>query len=99
MGQGATTSHNPIQVDPDACIRCMICDYVCPGDIIHKKPRSRELPVIEYPDECWYCGMCEQACPTSAITVVFPENMLSCQTPVRSLLGSELTDALPGKNQ
>lgn len=98
MGHAATTSHNPIQVDPDACIRCMICDYVCPGDIIHKKPRSQELPVIEYPDECWYCGMCEQACPTSAITVVFPENMLSCRTPVRSLLGSELTDALPEKN-
>lgn len=84
--------HNPIQINPDTCIRCMICDYVCPGDIIYKTPRSSDLPVIKYPDECWYCGLCEQACPTAAITIVFPEQMLDCHTPVRSLLGRELDD-------
>lgn len=92
MSQGGTASHNPIQIDPDACTRCMICDYVCPGDIIHKEPRSQDLPVIKYPDECWYCGLCEQACPTSAITIVFPENMLDSQISVRSLLGAESAD-------
>lgn len=90
MSPATARIHNPIKIDPEACIRCMICDYVCPGDIIHKKARSPDLPAVEYPDECWYCGLCEQACPTSAITVVFPENMLDCQTSVRSLLGRDL---------
>jgi len=85
----AAKPHNPILVDPDTCIRCMICDYVCPGDIIHKEPRSNELPVIQYPDECWYCGLCEQACPADAITVVFPDNMLNPQTTVIDLLGRD----------
>jgi NAD-dependent dihydropyrimidine dehydrogenase PreA subunit len=67
----------------------MICDYVCPGDIIIKEPRSKELPIIQYPDECWYCGLCEQACPADAITVVFPEAMLNPQTSIRDLLGRD----------
>ena len=86
------TVHNPIQIDPDKCIRCMICDYVCPGDIIHKEPRTKELPVIAYPSECWYCGLCEQACPTEAITIVFHDNMVNCETPVRSLLGKDVVE-------
>ena len=83
----SAAEHNPIKVNPDTCIRCMICDYVCPGDVIHKEPRSKELPVIVYPSECWYCGLCEQACPTDAITIEFPEQMLNPTTPFRSLLG------------
>lgn len=80
---------NPVLINPETCIRCMICDFVCPGDIIYKEPRSGELPVVKYADECWYCGLCEQSCPTQAITIVFPEHMLSCDTPVRSLLGKD----------
>lgn len=86
---GAAAPHNPILVNPDTCIRCMICDYICPGDIIYKEPRSAELPVIQYPDECWYCGLCEQACPADAITVVFPDNMLNPQTSLTDLLGRD----------
>jgi adenylylsulfate reductase, subunit B len=91
MSHDAVTisEHNPIRIDPETCIRCMICDYVCPGDIIHKQPRTDELPVIAYPSECWYCGLCEQACPTQAITIVFPQEMTECETSVRSLLGRE----------
>lgn len=86
-----TDTHNPIDVNPETCISCVVCDYVCPGDIIYKPEiGSGELPVIAYPDECWYCGLCEQACPTDAITVVFPEQMLHCETPVRDLLGKRL---------
>jgi len=81
--------HNPIKINPETCITCMICDYVCPGDVIHKQPRSKTLPVIAYPDECWYCGLCEQACPADAITIVFPEEMLDPTTPVTSLLGRD----------
>ncbi|MEX0706199.1 MAG: ferredoxin family protein [Nitriliruptoraceae bacterium] len=88
-----TDRHNPIDINPETCIRCVICDYVCPGDIIYKTdPKSDELPVIAYPDECWYCGLCEQACPTNAITVVFHDQMLNCETPVVSLLGKRSDD-------
>lgn len=88
-GHGATprSGHMPVVIDPETCIRCVICDYVCPGDIIYTERGSQELPEVRYPDECWYCGMCEQACPTAAITIVFPDHMLHCTTPVRSLLG------------
>lgn len=86
---GGATPHNPILIDPVTCITCMICDYVCPGDVIHQKPRAGTLPVIAYPDECWYCGLCEQACPTNAITVVFPPEMLAPTTPVQALLGRD----------
>ena len=79
--------HNPIRIDPVTCITCMICDYVCPGDVIHKQPRSKTLPVIAYPDECWYCGLCQAACPVDAITVVFPEQMVRNETDVVTLLG------------
>lgn len=81
-------THNPIDVDPETCISCVICDYVCPGDIIFAPdPTSNDLPIIKYPDECWYCGLCQQACPTDAITVVFPDRMLASTTPVESLIG------------
>ena len=84
-----TQPHNPVDINPETCISCMICDYVCPGDVIHKKPRSKDLPVVVYPDECWYCGLCEQACPADAITIVFPEEMLDPSTPVTALLGRD----------
>ena len=66
-----------------------LCDYVCPGDVIHQEPRADQLPVIAYPDECWYCGLCEQACPSDAITIVFPQEMLAPTTPVQALLGRD----------
>lgn len=82
----ANRSHMPVVIDAGLCIRCQICDIVCPGDIIYKKPRSKELPVIKYPDECWYCGLCEQLCPTDAITIVFHDKMLHPTIPLRALL-------------
>jgi formate hydrogenlyase subunit 6/NADH:ubiquinone oxidoreductase subunit I len=80
--------HNPIAINPETCVRCDLCDWICPGDIIYKEEDNREtLPVIAYPDECWYCGLCESICPTDAITVVFPEQMVHNKTDVVSLLG------------
>ena len=84
--------HNPIQIDDEKCIRCVICDFVCPGDIIYKERGSDSLPLIAYPNQCWYCGMCEQACPTNAIEIVFPDNMLHSTVTVRSLLGEAVVE-------
>ena len=93
---GAAGAYNPIQIDPNSCIRCTLCDWVCPGDIIYKEEGDREaLPVVAFPDECWYCGHCESVCPTHAITIVFPEQILHNTTDVMSLLGVVETGDLP----
>lgn len=79
--------HNPIRIDAETCVRCNLCDWICPGDLIYKEENRETLPEIRYPDECWYCGLCQSICPTAAITVVFPETMVRNQTDVLSLLG------------
>jgi NAD-dependent dihydropyrimidine dehydrogenase PreA subunit len=80
--------HNPIQINPETCIKCNLCDWICPGDVIYKEEDNRDtLPEIVYPDECWYCGLCQRVCPTNAITIVFPEQMIHNKTNVVDLLG------------
>jgi len=79
--------HNPIRIDADRCVKCDLCDWMCPGDVIYKEEGRDALPVIKYPDECWYCGLCQSICPVDAIAIVFPESMIDCRTDVASLLG------------
>ena len=80
--------HNPIRIDADTCVKCDLCDWICPGDLIYKKPDDREtLPEVRYPDECWYCGLCQSICPVDAITIIFPKQMIRCRTDVTTLLG------------
>ena len=86
------TEHDPIKIDEALCIRCNLCDWICPGDIIYKIENDKTtLPVVVYPDECWYCGLCESTCPTDAITVVFPERMLHNTSDVVRLLGKVIS--------
>ena len=88
MSEKSEPVHNPIQINADTCVRCDLCDWICPGDIIYKEADNKEkLPVVAYPDECWYCGLCQSICPTNAITVVFPDCMIHNRTDVVSLLG------------
>ena len=80
--------HDPIRIDPQLCIRCNLCDWICPGDIIYKIENDKTtMPVVAYPDECWYCGLCESTCPTDAITVLFAPEMLDNKADVVTLLG------------
>ena len=77
----------PILIDEKTCLAgCTICDFFCPGDIIWRESREK-APEVKYPDECWYCGACEDHCPVDAVKVVFPPEMLNCQTPVETLMG------------
>lgn len=89
MSSGARTDvHNPIKISEDLCIRCNLCDWICPGDIIYKIENDKTtMPVVAYPSECWYCGLCESTCPTDAIEVIFPEIMLHNTRDVVTLLG------------
>jgi NAD-dependent dihydropyrimidine dehydrogenase PreA subunit len=82
------TAFNPIRIDEQKCVRCDLCDWICPGDLIyHAEGDKTKLPVVVYPDECWYCGLCQSICPTQAIEVIFPERMLRNRTDVATLLG------------
>jgi formate hydrogenlyase subunit 6/NADH:ubiquinone oxidoreductase subunit I len=88
MSDRAKKVHNPIQIDPETCVKCNLCDWICPGDLIYKEEDNREtLPEVVYPDECWYCGLCQSICPVDAITILFPEQMIHCKTDVVTLLG------------
>ncbi|MEO8440944.1 MAG: ferredoxin family protein [Betaproteobacteria bacterium] len=88
MDNQGNAVHNPIRINPETCVRCDLCDWICPGDIIYKDADDKEkLPVVAYPDECWYCGLCQSACPTNAITVVFPDCMVHNTIDVVTLLG------------
>ncbi len=79
---------NPIRIDEKLCIRCNLCDWICPGDIIYKEEDNKKtMPVVAYPDECWYCGLCQSTCPTDAITIVFPPEMVDNKSNVGDLLG------------
>ncbi len=84
----AAAVHNPIVIDEQLCIRCNLCDWICPGDIIYKIENDKTtMPEVVYPDECWYCGLCQSTCPTEAITIVFPEVMIDNKSDVVRLLG------------
>ena len=88
MNERGEAVHNPIQINADTCVRCNLCDWICPGDIIYKEADNKDkLPVVAYPGECWYCGLCQVICPTNAITVVFPDCMIHNKTDVVRLLG------------
>ncbi|MFQ5857209.1 MAG: ferredoxin family protein [Anaerolineae bacterium] len=76
----------PIVIDEKICLDgCTICDVFCPGDIIYREARDKP-PEVKYQDECWYCGACALFCPVDAVSVVFPPEMLQCETTVESLL-------------
>jgi adenylylsulfate reductase subunit B len=82
----------PILIDATICLdTCTICDVFCPGDIIYRESKT-EPPQVKYPDECWYCGACALACPVDAITVVFPPQMLHCETDVTTLMGTQINE-------
>ena len=32
---------NPIRINPETCIKCNLCDWICPGDLIYKDEGKR----------------------------------------------------------
>ena len=53
------------QVDPDACIRCGLCEKACQADAIHLAgPDHTAVINISY---CHQCSSCSVACPKDAI--------------------------------
>ncbi len=90
------TTTIPILINEETCVDgCTICDFFCPGDIIYRESKT-EAPIIKYPDECWYCGACVIHCPVDAVSIVFPPEMLNCETPVTALLGKTVEEFSKG---
>lgn len=58
-----------IKHNPEACVACGLCAYVCAGGAI-KLQESEDGAGIDYVvwhDTCTFCGLCEFYCPTKAI--------------------------------
>ncbi len=54
-------------VSDSRCIRCDICERVCPANVFDKDGQG--LPVIARQDDCQTCFLCEIYCPTDALYV------------------------------
>lgn len=60
-----TSDINTLKFDPDKCVNCDMCIYVCPHAVYG---RNGEVYVNNH-DACMECGACMVNCPTDAIYV------------------------------
>jgi len=61
---GEWKAFRPI-IDESKCIKCGICQRMCPEGIMGKKG---EVPKIDY-NYCKGCSICVNVCPVKAITM------------------------------
>ncbi|MBP1886158.1 4Fe-4S dicluster domain-containing protein [Sinorhizobium mexicanum] len=54
-------------ISADRCIRCDICERVCPAFVFDRDETG--LPAIARQDDCQTCFLCEIYCPTDALYV------------------------------
>jgi NAD-dependent dihydropyrimidine dehydrogenase PreA subunit len=57
---------NTLQYNPELCIGCELCSFVCPHAVFAMNGRVAQLV---RPEACMECGACQLNCPTDAITV------------------------------
>ena len=50
-------------VDPDLCIGCKLCYFVCPQKCID----ITKKPVVIDQHHCLHCGRCAEICPKQTI--------------------------------
>ncbi|MEA2074796.1 MAG: 4Fe-4S binding protein [Euryarchaeota archaeon] len=57
-----------ILFDPDKCISCFNCSFVCPANAIRMKeaPNNRYYPTIDY-GKCIFCHFCIDSCSGGAL--------------------------------
>ena len=59
-----------IDFNPDNCILCATCQFVCPAgaiDIQRSKEKKTSYDFTVWHNTCTLCGNCEYFCPTKAI--------------------------------
>jgi hydrogenase-4 component H len=57
-----------IRMDPEKCMACGICDYVCVSAAIALTPTEDGCVWAYDPAGCTYCGRCVDHCPVGALT-------------------------------
>ncbi len=68
-----------IEVNPERCIGCGLCQTVCPVNVFALKPGTKKSVVV-HPDACQACGACIENCPKEAIENNFRTGVCSCPT-------------------
>ena len=58
-----------IRHNPEACVACGMCEYVCAGGAIKLQETDDKKGVnfVAWHNSCTFCGLCEYYCPTKAI--------------------------------
>jgi NAD-dependent dihydropyrimidine dehydrogenase PreA subunit len=57
---------NTLQYNPEKCIGCEMCVYVCPHNVFIMQGRLAQLA---HSEACMECGACQINCPTDALVV------------------------------
>ena len=77
-------------VSEDRCIRCDICERVCPAFVFDRDDTG--LPVIARQEDCQTCFLCEIYCPTDALYVAEradgPTGITEAEVAERDLFGT-----------
>jgi formate hydrogenlyase subunit 6/NADH:ubiquinone oxidoreductase subunit I len=58
-----------VQLDPERCIGCGTCAYVCAPDAISVTVGETHYDWAYEPGRCTFCGRCVDFCPTQALTM------------------------------
>lgn len=58
-----------IKHNPEVCVACYMCEYVCAGGAIRLQESADKQGVnfTVWHNSCTFCGLCENLCPTKAI--------------------------------
>ncbi|NMD71678.1 4Fe-4S dicluster domain-containing protein [Bacillus sp. DNRA2] len=58
-----------IKHNPDECVACHMCEYVCAGGAIRIQETNDKnaFNFVVWHNSCTFCGLCEYYCPTKAI--------------------------------
>ncbi|WP_071394712.1 4Fe-4S binding protein [Bacillus tuaregi] len=58
-----------IKHDPELCMACHMCEYVCAGGAIKLQESDDQegIHFVVWHNTCTFCGLCEHVCPVKAI--------------------------------
>ncbi|MFP3870231.1 MAG: 4Fe-4S binding protein [Syntrophobacteria bacterium] len=80
-----------LRIDKEACIKCNICQTVCPKEAIRVEVFDEALDITIDPDLCVLCELCSYFCPVSCIELTYN------QSPKKILLDQKALPVFPEK--
>ncbi len=61
--------HGVVEVDPEECNACTLCEKYCPADALVVKEKTLRMKSSDE-NNCMFCGACVVVCPRDAIKMV-----------------------------